>query len=103
MDQKVIQKIGKYEIVSELGQGGMGTVYKARDPFIGRMVALKTINAELISDPEILKRFKREAQSAGTLQHPNIVTIYDLGEADGRPYIAMELVEGESLQDIIIR
>ena len=103
MDQKVVQKIGKYEIVAELGQGGMGVVYKARDPFIGRLVALKTITPELVSDPEILKRFYREAQSAGTLQHPNIVTIYDLGEADGRPYIAMEFVEGESLQNIINR
>ncbi len=81
----------------------MGVVYKARDPFIGRLVALKTIAPELVSDPEILQRFKREAQSAGTLQHPNIVTIYDLGEADGRPYIAMEFVEGESLQSIINR
>ncbi len=103
MDQKTVQKIGKYEIVAELGQGGMGVVYKARDPFIGRLVALKTITPELVSDPEILKRFYREAQSAGTLQHPNIVTIYDLGEADGRPYIAMEFVEGESLQSIINR
>ncbi len=103
MGQKVEQKIGKYEIVAELGRGGMGVVYKARDPFIGRMVALKTISPELVSDPEILKRFYREAQSAGTLQHPNIVTIYDLGEADGRPYIAMEFVEGESLQNIINR
>ena len=103
MNQKVVQKIGKYEILAELGQGGMGVVYKARDPFIGRLVALKTITPGLVSDPEILKRFYREAQSAGTLQHPNIVTIYDLGEADGRPYIAMEFVEGESLQSIINR
>jgi len=103
MGQKVGQKIGKYEIVAELGQGGMGVVYKARDPFIGRMVALKTIAPELVSDKEILQRFKREAQSAGTLQHPNIVTIYDLGEAEGLPYIAMEFVEGESVQSIINR
>ena len=103
MDQKVVQKIGKYEILSELGQGGMGTVYKARDPFINRIVALKTINPELVSDPEILKRFYREAQSAGTLEHANIVTIYDMGEGDGRPYIAMQFVEGESLQSIINR
>jgi serine/threonine-protein kinase len=103
MEKKLVQKIGKYEIVAELGQGGMGVVYKARDPFIGRLVALKTITPELVTEPEILKRFYREAQSAGTLQHPNIVTIYDLGEADGRPYIAMEFVEGESLQSIINR
>jgi serine/threonine-protein kinase len=104
MGQKVVQKkIGKYEIVAELGQGGMGVVYKARDPLIGRLVALKTVSPELVSDPEILKRFYREAQSAGTLQHPNIVTIYDLGEAEGTPYIAMEFVEGENLQNIINR
>src|SRR5208282_2400450 len=103
MGQKVGQKIGKYEIVPELGQGGMGIVYKARNRFIGGLVALRTISPGLVSDPEILKRVKREAQAAGTLQHPNIVTIYDLGEADGLPYIAMEFVEGESLQSIVNR
>ena len=103
MAQKVVQKIGKYDILGELGQGGMGVVYKARDPFIGRLVALKTVNPELVSDPEILQRFYREAQSAGTLQHPNIVTVFDLGEFEGHPYIAMEFVEGESLQNIIAR
>ncbi len=103
MDQKVIQKIGKYEIVAELGQGGMGVVYKARDPFIGRLVAIKTITPDLVSEPEVLKRFYREAQAAGTLQHPNIVTIHDMGEADGCPYIVMEYVEGESLRAIINR
>jgi len=103
MGQKVVQKIGKYEILSELGQGGMGVVYKARDSVIGRLVALKTVNADLVSDPEILMRFYREAQSAGTLQHPNIVTVFDLGEFEGQPYIAMEFVEGESLQSIIAR
>ena len=103
MGQKVVQKIGKYEILSELGQGGMGVVYKARDPLICRLVALKTVNPDLISDPEILQRFYREAQSAGALQHPNIVTVFDLGEFEGHPYIAMEFVEGESLQSIIAR
>jgi len=101
MDQEVLQKIGKYQIVSELGQGGTGVVYKARDPFIGRLVALRTITPELVSDPDILKRFYLEAQSAGTLQHRNIVTIFDLGEVDGRPYVAMEFVQGENLQSII--
>ncbi len=103
MDQKAVQKIGKYEIVAELGQGGMGVVYKARDPFIGRLVAIKTITPDLVSEPEVLKRFYREAQAAGTLQHPNIVTIHDMGEADGCPYIVMEYVEGESLRNIINR
>lgn len=103
MSPKVTQKFGKYEITGELGQGGMGVVYKARDPVIGRLVALKTLTAEVLADPELLKRFYREAQSAGGLQHPNIVTIYDMGESEGRPYIAMEYVEGESLQKIISR
>jgi serine/threonine-protein kinase len=103
MVQKVVQKIGKYEILSELGQGGMGVVYKARDPLIARLVALKTVTPDLTSDPEILQRFYREAQSAGALQHPNIVTVFDLGEFEGHPYIAMEFVEGESLQSIIAR
>ena len=66
-------------------------------------MALKTVTPELVSNPEILKRFYREAQSAGTLQHPNIVTVFDLGEFEGQPYIAMEFVEGESLQSIIAR
>ena len=103
MGQKVVQKIGKYDILGVLGQGGMGVVYKARDPLIGRLVALKTVTPDLVSNPEILTRFYREAQSAGTLQHPNIVTVFDLGEFEGHPYIAMEFVEGESLQSIIAR
>src|ERR1017187_5217859 len=101
MDQEVLQKIGKYEILSELGQGGTGVVYKARDPFAGRLVALKVITPELVSDREILKRFYLEAQSARSLQHPNIGTIYDLGEVDSSPYVAMEFVQGESFQGII--
>jgi tetratricopeptide (TPR) repeat protein len=81
----------------------MGVVYKARDPLIGRLVALKTVMPGLLSDTDLLKRFYREAQSAGRLQHPNIVIIHDLGESDGLPYIAMEFVEGESLQKVIAR
>ncbi len=103
MTQDPIQKIGKYEIVEELGRGAMGIVYKARDPLIGRLVALKTVTPGLLTDLDLLKRFYREAQSAGKLQHPNIVVIHDLGESDGLPYIAMELVEGESLQKTIAR
>ena len=103
MEEKALQKFGKYEIIAELGRGGMGVVYRARDPFIGRLVALKTLTPDVLSEPELLKRFYREAQSAGNLHHPNVVTIYDLGEAEGVPYIAMELVEGESLREIIAR
>jgi serine/threonine protein kinase/outer membrane biosynthesis protein TonB len=95
------KKIGKYEVIEELGRGAMGVVYRARDPFIGRLVALKTITPGLLDNPELLQRFYREAQAAGQLQHPNIVIIYDLGEADGLPYIAMEFLEGKSLEKLI--
>src|SRR6202521_1916884 len=81
----------------------MGIVYRARDPIINRPVALKTIIKGVAEDPELLQRFYREAQSAGGLQHPNIVTIYDMGEAGNLPYIAMELVEGENLEQVIAR
>ena len=81
----------------------MGIVYHARDPIINRRVALKTITTGLADNPGLLERFYREAQSAGGLQHPNIVTIYDMGEASGIPYIAMEFIEGESLEIIIAR
>src|SRR5262245_16024395 len=91
-------KIGKFEILEQLGQGAMGKVYRAKDPAIGREVALKTVAPSLLQDPQIYARFQREAQSAGKLQHQNIVTIYELGkEADGTLYIAMELVEGMEL------
>src|SRR6516225_11799299 len=81
----------------------MGVVYRARDPIINRLVALKTITTGVANDPSLLQRFYREAQSAGGLQHPNIVTIYDMGEAGSLPYIAMELVEGENLEQVIAR
>src|SRR6202023_823898 len=98
-----LKKLGKYEVLGELGHGAMGVVYRARDPIINRLVALKTITTGLADDPELLQRFYREAQSAGGLQHPNIVTIYDMGDEAGTPYIAMELVEGESLEQLIAR
>jgi serine/threonine protein kinase len=95
--------IGKYEILSELGRGGMGVVYRARDPQIGRLVAVKTISRELAGSRELLERFLQEAQAAGRLQHPNIVTIYDVGEADGVAYIVMEYLEGHTLERVISR
>jgi serine/threonine-protein kinase len=94
-------KLGKYVIKSELGRGAMGVVYRAEDPRLGRPVALKTMSPSVAGDPELLQRFYREAQSAGKLSHPNIVTIYDIDEADGIPFIAMEFLEGESLKQII--
>ena len=98
-----MKKLGKYEVLGELGHGAMGVVYRARDPVINRLVALKTITTGVAEDPNLLQRFYREAQSAGGLQHPNIVTIYDMGEAGELPYIAMELVEGENLEQVIVR
>ena len=81
----------------------MGVVFKARDPLIGRLVALKTITTFAASDPGVVERFWREAKAAGALQHANIVTIHDVGEADGVPFIAMEYLEGESLAALISR
>ncbi|MGB9463920.1 MAG: protein kinase, partial [Candidatus Acidiferrum sp.] len=98
-----MQKLGKYEILAELGHGAMGVVYKARDPFIGRMVALKTINSNLVDRPDLLERFYQEAQSAGKLQHPNIVTVFELGQERDTPFIAMEYLDGESLEKTIVQ
>jgi tetratricopeptide (TPR) repeat protein len=94
--------IGRYEIISRLGQGGMGSLYLAKDPKIGRLVAIKLVRQEFDS-PEARQRFAREAQSAGTLRHPNIVTIFDVDEHDSLPYIAMEYVDGETLSEIVRR
>ena len=98
-----MQKLGKYEILAELGHGAMGVVYKARDPFIGRLVALKTINSNLVDRPDLLERFYQEAQSAGKLQHPNIVTVFELGQEKETPFIAMEYLDGDSLEKTIVR
>jgi serine/threonine-protein kinase len=96
-------KIGRYEILDEVGQGAMGTVYRARDPLIERTVAIKTVLiAQLRQEgADAESRFLREAQSAGRLSHPNIVTIYDVGETDGLAYIAMEYLPGATLRDIM--
>ncbi|MGB2638353.1 MAG: protein kinase [Candidatus Acidiferrum sp.] len=96
-----VQLLGKYEIISELGRGAMGAVYKARDPLIDRLVALKTITGGPTAQTNLLDRFYQEARSAGALQHPNIVTIYELGHEKNTPFIAMEYLEGDSLDKII--
>ena len=103
MDEKVARKIGKYEILAELRQGGMAVVYKARDPSIGCVVELRTIDSRVVSDPEIFQRFQQEGQAAATLSHPNIQAICQIGEADGRPYVILEHFEAETLQNIINR
>jgi eukaryotic-like serine/threonine-protein kinase len=95
-------KLGPYEIKEPLGAGGMGKVYRARDPRLGRKVAIKVLPAALAADGERLKRFEREARSASSLNHPNIVTIYEVGSADSVSYIAMELAEGERLRPALL-
>jgi serine/threonine-protein kinase len=99
------QKIGRYEVVGELGKGAMGIVYKALDPMIGRTVAMKTMRMDVhgMEADEMLKRFQNEARAAGVLNHPNIVTIYDAGEQDGLFYIAMEFIEGVTLHSLILQ
>ncbi len=94
------QKLGRYAILGELGKGAMGVVYKARDPNIGRLVALKTMRLDVhgMESSEMLARFKHEARAAGVLNHSNIVTIYDAGEFENLFYIAMEYIEGVTLQ-----
>src|ERR1700685_941826 len=89
-------KIEKYNVLDVIGRGGMGTVYKAIDPTMGRLVAIKTVTGVFSDDPLLLKRFYREAHSTGKVQHPNIVTVYDLGDQEGVPYLVMEYLEGES-------
>ncbi len=96
-----MQYLGKYEIIAEIGRGAMGAVYKARDPLIDRLVALKTITGGPSAQTNLLDRFYQEARSAGALQHPNIVTIYELGHEKNTPFIAMEYLEGDSLDRII--
>ena len=97
------EKLGRYEILSELGQGAMGVVYKAIDPLIERTVAIKTIRLNLSKDEldNFEERFYREAKSAGRLNHPNIVTIYDIGKSENSAYMAMEFMEGRLLRDIL--
>ncbi len=101
MSQLQSRKIGKYEIKSVLGKGAMGVVYRAVDPDIGRQVAIKTMSGEFLNDEELRIRFLREAQSAGRLQHPNIVTVFELFEEEGTAYLVMELLEGASLYSLL--
>ena len=100
----MIDHLGRYEIIEQLGRGAMGIVYKAYDPLIERFVAIKTIRLQALSETERAEyeaRFYQEAKAAGHLNHTNIVTIHDLGESGDMAYIAMELMEGRELQEMI--
>src|SRR5918995_960354 len=92
----------RYRIVRKLGSGGMATVYLAEDQELGRRVAIKILNERHANDDQFVERFRREAKNAAGLSHPNIVSIYDRGEAEGTYYIAMEYLEGRSLKDRIV-
>ena len=89
-------RVGPYDVLSLLGAGGMAEVYRARDTRLGREVALKLISGSLVSSPELVRRFEQEARIAGSLNHPNLVTVYDVGLHEGEPYFVTELLHGES-------
>src|SRR5919106_1807669 len=93
---------GRYRIVRKLGSGGMANVYLAEDEDLGRRVAIKILNDRYANDDLFIERFRREAKSAAGLSHPNIVSIYDRGEAEGTYYIAMEVIEGRSLKQLVL-
>ncbi len=103
MSREQPKELGKYQITDVLGEGAMGVVYRAYDPVLDRYLAVKVMSAVIASDTNLRERFMREARAAGSLQHPNVVTIYDFGEAGEHLYIAMEFIEGADLSEIIRR
>ena len=97
------QTLGHYRVIKKIGEGGMGAVYEAEDLSLQRKVALKFLPAELAADPAAKRRLLTEARAASRLNHPNIATVYEIGESEGTPFIVMELVQGESLKNILQR
>jgi eukaryotic-like serine/threonine-protein kinase len=98
-----IRQIGRYEIQHRLGKGGMGSLYLARDPDLDRLVAIKLLKDDYLDDQELRERFAREARALARLRHPNIVVVYDFGEHEGRPFMAMEYIDGETLRQRLAR
>ena len=96
-------KLGPYELVSLIGAGGMGEVYRARDPRLGRDVAVKILPASFAADPDRLRRFEQEARAIAALNHPNILGVHDIGQHDGTRFMVCELLEGESLHAVLSR
>src|SRR5437016_2613170 len=97
------KKVGHYEILAQIGAGGMGEVYRARDLRLDRHVAIKVLPEHLVRDPHALTRFEREAKALAALSHSNILSIFDFGNEDGASYVVMELLKGENLRACLIR
>jgi eukaryotic-like serine/threonine-protein kinase len=96
-------QFGKYDIIAEIGRGGFGVVYQARDLSLERDVALKVLHPQLTVDPRFIENFHREARNLARINHPNVVTVHEIGEEDGRLFIAMEYLPGGSLEDRLKR
>src|SRR5687768_445026 len=94
-----MKQIGRYPVIEKIGSGGMGAVYLAQDPILGRKVAIKVLHEDFVSDPVRLSRFEKEAKAASSLEHPGVAHIYEIGESDGIHFIAMQYVEGLTLSD----
>ena len=95
------RSLSQYRVTASIGAGGMGEVYRAKDPRLGRDVAIKVLPASFSADADRLRRFEQEAKAAGVLNHPNITAVYDIGQHDGAPYVVQELLDGDTLRSVL--